>query len=156
MGFFKDLAAIAPGMVLTMRIMEKNGTLTISVLPDGVKGVRSLDIKGTADELDEGFIAAIQAPMEQTKLAVTNLQEYEEDLKKKGEEAKEDIDNDAAPKGNLAKKKSKAPVKKAGVKKAAPTKKAAAPKKEATEKKSAPPPAVEKVVERGPEQDSLF
>lgn len=81
MDFFKQLHEISDGLDITMRIKAKNGKLTISVLPDNIDKVQPLITTGTPEHLDAEFIEAIRKPLADTKLAIANLQEYEQSVK---------------------------------------------------------------------------
>lgn len=163
MGFFTELAQLAPGMKLTMHLTEKDGVYAVSVLPDGVKGLKSLDIKGTAAELDEGFIEAIKEPIGEVKLAVVNMAEFREDLKKKVDEEKEEAAEEQPsgkkPSGGGGKKKPNkkkaAVVKKAEpVKKNAPAKKTGRGSEESAEEESGVREEVKK--DEGPSQMTIL
>jgi PRTRC genetic system protein E len=60
---FKDLFNMSPDLDINVRIKKKNDRLTISVLPATGANVAPVIISGTPEELDEGFISAIQAPI---------------------------------------------------------------------------------------------
>lgn len=81
MSFFTELAAISEGLDLTIRIKQKNGKLTVSVLPDKIDKVQPLITTGTPEQLDAEFIGAITKPLAETKLVI-NQAEYEKSLKK--------------------------------------------------------------------------
>jgi PRTRC genetic system protein E len=82
MNFFKELASMAPGVAITMNIMEKNGSMTVSIVPNTLQGVKALVGRGTPEELDTSFLDQIRQPMEATTLAVCNADEYQKSLAK--------------------------------------------------------------------------
>lgn len=106
MDFFKQLTTIAPGLDLTLKIKQKDGKLSISLLPDNIDKVHPLLLCGTPDELDEGFMAAITRPLSETKTLLANTADYISSLQVSVKEKMEE-----ANKG--AKGKPAAPAKKA-------------------------------------------
>lgn len=77
MDFFTQLNKICPLPDLSIRIKEKNGKLTVSVLPEGGSAKR-LTMTGKPDDLDQDFFAVLGAAPDEIKGLTTNL----EDLKK--------------------------------------------------------------------------
>ena len=143
MSFFREIAAISEGLDLTIRIKQKNGKLTISVLPDAIDKVQPLLTTGTPEWLDENFIKEITKPLataqgvvnavgftksvEQAGIKKTGkpVQKNQPDGKKEGEEEDEDEETK--------------------------TKKPVATKDKATLKSSTPPEAP-----KGPQPLSIF
>jgi PRTRC genetic system protein E len=148
MNFFKELAAIAPGVQLTMTVKEKNGKLTISLLPDGLAHVKPLIMTGTPDELDEGFINAIRQPVLDAQGIVVQNEAFQKSL----EEAK----NTKPEKGGKPAPKKKEEDQEAGEGDEEPEEpaKEAAKKKAPPEKKAVAKPEPPKV--EGPKPVSMF
>ncbi|GAO43761.1 hypothetical protein [Flavihumibacter petaseus] len=70
MNFFQSLFEAAPGLDLTIRMKEKAGIITMTVLPHvGAKDgkIKPVNISGTPADLDEGFFAAITPMLEAAK-----------------------------------------------------------------------------------------
>lgn len=90
MDLFKRLEGImGDGCTLTINIAKQNGVITASVLPGStlvkdaaVKMIAPLVIKGTAEELDEGFVEAIVTPVETTNKMFADIEAFEESQKK--------------------------------------------------------------------------
>jgi PRTRC genetic system protein E len=78
MGFFKELSEIADGITLTIRIQQKNGSMAVSVIPDGVDKIRPLITNGTPEWMDENFIGAIKAPVEHVKGVILNADAFKD------------------------------------------------------------------------------
>ena len=139
MNFFQQLAAVGTGNTdLTMRIMEKNGKLTINIMPGaGSSAMQPILVTGTPAELDEEFFTAIAPQVQEIAGLVTNINE----VKKAVEEQK-----DSAAKTPVVKKPNAA-TKSAKENKAEPKaeKKSAVKKAPAVvpKKKSKQPPTLE-------------
>lgn len=92
MNLFKTLSEVlGNGCTATITIAQKDGIMTVSVLPgnDLVKDAAKnklvpLNVSGTPDELDAGFVAAIAEPIRQTSGLLVDMAAYE----KAQEEAK--------------------------------------------------------------------
>lgn len=92
MKLFKTLSGIlGEGCSVTISIAQKDGQMTVGVLPgnnivkDAAKSkIIPLNITGTPDELDEGFIDAIAQPVARTSGLLVDMAAYE----KAEEEAK--------------------------------------------------------------------
>lgn len=80
MDFFKRLTELSPELDLTIRMMRKGAEITLFVEPmsEGIKPVR---MTGTAEEIDEGFFAGIEKPMEKLRGLVVDLSEFEASVK---------------------------------------------------------------------------
>lgn len=120
MNFFKELTELLQGVQVTLTIKEKNGKVSVSVLPDSVDKVQPLVVTATAEELDSKFIDAIRKPIAAVQEVIVHNEAYEkslEDAKKKAAEKKTEEKGKSADK-KIAKKKTAEP------KKAAPEKKA--------------------------------
>lgn len=119
MKFFKELTELLQGVQVTLTIKEKNGKVSVSVLPDSVDKVQPLVVTATAEELDKEFIEAIRKPIAAVQEVIVHNEAYEkslEDAKKKAAEKKTEDKGKAADK-KVVKKKTAEP------KKAAPEKK---------------------------------
>jgi PRTRC genetic system protein E len=128
MEFFKLLAAQFPaGLDLTLKIKEKNGKFTASVLPAaGTTGVLPIIITGEPAELDQEFLPRLAPVIKDTTVTVLNLEAHQASVKEAEEKAK------------------KEDSKKTPAKKAKPAAKKAAPEKEAA---PAPADTADKVTE---------
>lgn len=92
MNLFKTLSEVlGDGCTATITIAQKDGLMTVSVLPgnnlvkDAAKNkIVPLNVSGTPDELDEGFVDAVSEPIRKTSGLLVDLAAYE----KATEEAK--------------------------------------------------------------------
>lgn len=89
MEIFKKInELLGEGCTLTINVAKKGELLVVGVMPGNplvkdaaVKNLAPLNISGTADELDEGFLAAIEAPMSRATGLLVDIASFE-----KGEE----------------------------------------------------------------------
>lgn len=143
MDFFTRLSELITGMQLTMTIKEKNGKITVSVLPDGIDKVLPLIITATPEELDAQFIEKISKPIEQAGLVI-NATEFEKSIasaaKKstpaKGTTGKKEAATEEPEEHDEDEQPEKSQAKKAVVKKTGPLKEAS--KKPASSENQAP------------------
>lgn len=92
MEFFKKISELlGEGCTLVMNVAKKGDKLVVGVLPGnplvkdaGAKNIAPLNIVGTADELDEGFISAIEEPISRVTGLLVDMESFE----KAEEEAK--------------------------------------------------------------------
>lgn len=85
MDLFKKLnEVLAEGMTLTITVAQKGEHMTVNVLPgnslvkDSAKNnIIPFTVTGTAEELDEGFVDAISAPIASTAGLLSNMADYE-------------------------------------------------------------------------------
>lgn len=92
MNLFKTLSEVlGNGCTVTITIAQKDGIMTVGVLPgnDLVKDAAKnklvpLNVTGTPEELDEGFVSAIAEPIRTTSGLLVDMASYE----KAAEEAK--------------------------------------------------------------------
>lgn len=126
MDFFKIIKELATGMDITVRIKEKNGKLTVGITPEIQNSSRivPLVMTGTPEELDEGFMDNVAAPLGETKTQLLNLELHKKSIDEHVEEEKEEPKKPAKPAKPAAKKSA--------------TKKKAAPKKKADKKPDVP------------------
>ena len=61
--FFQNLAQHAPNLDVQIRIMAKDGKLTVSVLPMTTEKFKAITVTATPEELDADFIEAIIQPV---------------------------------------------------------------------------------------------
>jgi PRTRC genetic system protein E len=102
MGFFKDLTEKIGDYTLTITIQKDREKLIVSVLPkidtkkDNIaKEIVPLNIKGTAEQLDDGFILAISQSMQLVNGLQINVKDFEAGLKKADKKTKpEDMKKD--------------------------------------------------------------
>jgi PRTRC genetic system protein E len=87
--FFTKLVPFLGAMNLTFTVAQgKEDTLIVSILPqpnikDSSKSnITPLIIKGTADELDEGFFEHIQQPLEKVTGICVNIKDFEANAEK--------------------------------------------------------------------------
>jgi PRTRC genetic system protein E len=83
------------GEMLSLNIRKNGNTMVVVVLPkvENVKDPAAeqlipLNLKGTPEELDVGFIEAIQSPVEKSTSLMTNMAEYEKSAEKAAQESK--------------------------------------------------------------------
>lgn len=96
MELFSKLSEImANGSVVTITVAKKEEALVVSVLPGtslvkdaALKKLQPLNIKGTAQELDEGFVDAISTPVAQVNKMFVDMKNFE-DSQKAAKEASE-------------------------------------------------------------------
>lgn len=82
--FFQSITALQVAGDWKINIAsEKNGTLVVSVLyyneaigDDAAKMLPPMLLKGTPAQLDEGFFATIQQPVQETAQLFTNMEQY--------------------------------------------------------------------------------
>lgn len=92
MNLFKTLSEVlGDGCTATITIAQKDGVMTVSVLPgnnlvkDSAKNkIVPLNLTGTPEELDEGFVNAISEPIRKTSGLLVDMATFE----KAAEEAK--------------------------------------------------------------------
>jgi PRTRC genetic system protein E len=83
------------GEILRINIMKTGEGMVITVLPQS-KEVKDpaaeqlipLNLKGSPQELDEGFIEAIRSPVQKSTGLMTNMAEYEKSAEKAAKESK--------------------------------------------------------------------
>lgn len=123
---FQNLEQFLDKSDLTMVISKNGDLISISVLPklksdkDEENLLRPITITGTAQQIDEGFIQALQQPMEKLNVLTVNAKVFEESVeevveekekaeKKKTEKSKtsKTVDKKAEPKKQEVKVKEK-------------------------------------------------
>lgn len=112
MSLFTELSEVLEGNKLTIVVMQKNGILTVSVMPDGVKDVQPLIATGTPAEMDEHLAANIKAPLARAKEIVINSGGFNKDLEEAATDkpiAKAKADASAVPKKEAKKPEGKKP-----------------------------------------------
>lgn len=85
MEFFKKINdLLGEGCTLSINVAKKGNTLTVGVLPGNpivkdaaAKHLSPLNISGTPDELDEGFLGAIEAPISRTTGLLVDMASFE-------------------------------------------------------------------------------
>lgn len=85
MEFFKKInELIGEGCTLSINVAKKGDMLVVAVLPGNplvkdaaAKNLAPLNISGTPDELDEGFLAAIEAPISRTTGLLVDMASFE-------------------------------------------------------------------------------
>lgn len=86
MNLFKTLSEVlGNGCTATITIAQKDGIMTVGVLPgnnlvkDGAKNkIVPLNVSGTPEELDEGFVDAIAEPVRKTAGLLVDMAAYEQ------------------------------------------------------------------------------
>jgi PRTRC genetic system protein E len=116
MNFFQQLAqAGAQNVDITLRIMQKDGKLTVGIMP-GIKSatLKPVNMTGTPGELDAEFFKTIMPGVTEIRGIVTNLEKVKKEVEKKKDEPPEKSETSTSVSHKPAAKK---PVKKAGAKK---------------------------------------
>lgn len=97
--FFHQAAAFTMQYGWRINIVPNNGALVISVMlydpatdDKTLKVVQTMNLKGTAKELDEGFFEAIAAPVQKTIALLTNEREYTKSLDNTKKQSKQEQD----------------------------------------------------------------
>jgi PRTRC genetic system protein E len=81
MEFFRKLSEICGGATnITLKILEKNGEMTIQVLPEGTANLRPLIATGSPAELDVEFLPSISEPLKRATGVLLNIEGFEKDL----------------------------------------------------------------------------
>ena len=87
------------GEMLCINIMKKGETLVVTVLPKSgevkdpaAEQLIPLNLKGSPEELDAGFIEAIRLPVMKSTGLMTNMAEYEKSAEKAAQESKSEKD----------------------------------------------------------------
>jgi len=87
------------GEILRINIMKTGETLVVTVLPKSgevkdpaAEQLIPLNLKGSPDELDAGFIEAIRSPVIKSTGLMTNMAEYEKSTQKATQESKSEKD----------------------------------------------------------------
>lgn len=114
MRFFRDLFETFKGDVdLSMRIMSKDGKLTVQITP-GVKNdqVKPIEITGTPPEFDDEFFAKIVPGVKEVQGLISNIEQVKQEAAKAAEPKKPaaPAKKDAPKKDQPKKKKSKEPA----------------------------------------------
>lgn len=86
MNLFKTLSEVlGNGCTATITIAQKDGIMTVGILPgnnlvkDGAKNkIVPLNVSGTPEELDEGFVDAIAEPVRKTAGLLVDMASYEQ------------------------------------------------------------------------------
>jgi PRTRC genetic system protein E len=86
--FFQQLYPLIDGIDITMKVKRKNGRLTISVLPETTSVISPAILTGTPEELDNGFFAAVSAPISDAKGLKVDLENYKKSIEKSKEKPK--------------------------------------------------------------------
>jgi len=91
------------GEMLSLNIRRSGNEMIVIVLPrvENVKDPAAeqlipLNLKGTPEELDAGFIEAIKSPVEKSTGLMTNMAEYEKSTEKARQESKAEKDRQDA------------------------------------------------------------
>jgi len=89
--------------MLSMNIKKSGNEMVVVVLPrvenindPAAEQLIPLNLKGTPEELDAGFIEAIKSPVEKSTALLTNLAEYEKSTEKAKQESKAEKDRQDA------------------------------------------------------------
>jgi len=84
MDFFKQLAGMGK-VDLTMRIMQKDDKLSVSLFPSGGSKMQPIVVTGTPGELDDEFFTSIAPAMKEVTGIISNIKEVKEAAAKKSE-----------------------------------------------------------------------
>lgn len=81
MDFFKQIIEMSPRPNLTIEIEgSEDGQLSVSVLPVKKAGILPVLVKGTAEEMDEGFFEAIRQPFEKVAGLLVSKEDFEKSV----------------------------------------------------------------------------
>ena len=84
MNFFQQISTLGVES-LEIKIVNKNNTLSISVLPKSnsktMETLKPIVISGAPEELDKEFFNIVSSPIEKTVFLISNIKEYEKSLK---------------------------------------------------------------------------
>jgi PRTRC genetic system protein E len=125
-GFFRNLYDLMDGVDLTIEAQRINGELSLRVLPKTLASIKPVSLKGTPEELEEGFFNAIVLPVLDAKELKVDLEQFYKSIETVKADNNEKLTAAAAKKDDQpAEKKASAPktkpaqkeVKKAPVKK---------------------------------------
>ena len=119
MNFFQQLNTAAPGVDLTLRLKEKNGKYTMSILPnpDSKTSIQPLIVTGLPQELDEKFFELVGQPLLETSITLKNAEQHKESV---AETVKKDNPSPAKKSVTATKKEEKKSGKKSNKKPAVP------------------------------------
>lgn len=106
MNLFKTLSEVlGNGCTATITIAQKDGIMTVSVLPgnalvkDAAKNnLVPLNVSGTPEELDEGFVDAIAEPIKKTAGLLVDMANYEQAAEEAKAKSKMEEERKAAEK----------------------------------------------------------
>ena len=83
MNFFQQISTLGVES-LEIKIVNKNNTLSISVLPKSnsktMETLKPIVITGVPEELDKEFFNIVSSPIEKTVSLISNIEEYEKSL----------------------------------------------------------------------------
>lgn len=120
MNFFQQLAATGD-VDITLRIMGKNGKLTVNHMPGKHSSItKPLNFTGTPEELDEEFFKSITPQVAEVRGIISNVDDVKEQAKSKADKAASPAKKEtpAKPKGKSKPEKKDASKKKPSSKKA--------------------------------------
>ena len=84
MNFFQQISTLGVES-LEIKIVNKNNTLSISVLPKSnsktMETLKPIVISGAPEELDKEFFNIVSSPVQKTASIISNVEEYEKSLK---------------------------------------------------------------------------
>jgi PRTRC genetic system protein E len=94
--FFQNIQALNIKGDLNLHIkQQKDGQLLVSILlandkveDEARKIIPPMNFQGTAKELDEGFFAALEKPIQKASALFTNMKDFEEALEKTKKQSK--------------------------------------------------------------------
>ncbi len=142
---FSQLGPLLQNAQLTITLTMKDGLICVATLPSGRAKdddveIQSLNITGSAEELDEKFLGLIIQPISRATALFSNLDQFNESVTKAEEESKDDSKDtrkSSSPTKPVDKKKEEAEKKKQDLEAKALAKKQEeeAKKKELAEKK---------------------
>jgi PRTRC genetic system protein E len=75
-GFFRKLYDLMDGVDLTIEAQRINGQLSLRVLPKTLASIKPVSLKGTPEELEEGFFNAIALPVTNAKELKVDLEQF--------------------------------------------------------------------------------
>ncbi|SHK93589.1 PRTRC system protein E [Chitinophaga jiangningensis] len=85
MSFFVELAQLGNNIDIDIRIKQKGGSFTVSVLPAMHGLTIPVIVTGTPEELDGGFLSAISLPVKEAMGLVVNADDFSDEVRLKQE-----------------------------------------------------------------------
>lgn len=122
MNFFTQLNDLVPGVAISIKIKEKNGKYTFSVLPgvDTQTTFQPLVGNGTPAELDEKFFEMIKRPLQDAAASLKNAEDFTKNVEAAAKEKQPAATNQTKKPETKKPAEKKAPAKKASEKKEKP------------------------------------
>ena len=154
MNFFEEIYNLGDRTHISMTIMRIGEKLTVSALPVSSANIKALEVTGTPEELAEGFVREITAPMKEVIGIVSNAEQFKKSAEQAAETAKKEAET---KKDTAAKQKPAQPSKPAKPKKEAKAAKIKPAKKnDAANKEASAEEPQEDDTSEGPTEMAMF